>query len=160
MTFDSSLYRIIDANLNRAGEGLRVLEDLARLLLDDAALTGQLKALRHSVLEANTDYNRRLLQARDSESDVGVNLEKPSERDLASVAVANARRVQESLRVIEELAKISGLVPGGPEKFKQARFSLYAIEKDLFAGLLRKATGNQAEAARQAVRFVEETCVD
>ena len=35
--------RIIDANLNRIGEGLRLLEDLARLLLNDVSLTQQLK---------------------------------------------------------------------------------------------------------------------
>ena len=39
--------RIIDANLNRMGEGLRVLEDAARFLLNNAVLSEELKTLRH-----------------------------------------------------------------------------------------------------------------
>ncbi|MCK4863503.1 MAG: hypothetical protein KAS25_04355, partial [Dehalococcoidales bacterium] len=39
--------RIIDANINRIGEGLRVLEEFARLSLNDTDLTQQLKNMRH-----------------------------------------------------------------------------------------------------------------
>jgi thiamine-phosphate pyrophosphorylase len=55
------------------------------------------------------------------------------------MVVANARRVQESLRTLEELAKVPGITPKlDPEKFKQARFALYTIEKDLLSKLLRQ----------------------
>ena len=54
-------------------------------------------------------------------------------------AVANARRVQEALRVLEELAKIPDKIPDlDPDKFKQARFNLYTIERILLSKLLRK----------------------
>ena len=43
--------RIIDANLNRAAEGLRVLEDIARLGLNDASLSERLKTLRHELTQ-------------------------------------------------------------------------------------------------------------
>jgi len=53
--------------------------------------------------------------------------------------VANARRVQESLRILEELSKIPGTTPKlDPEKFKQARFALYTIEQKLLSKLLRR----------------------
>jgi len=132
--------RIIDANLNRIGEGLRLLEDMARLLLNDAALTQQLKAMRHELIIVDQALNQQILQARDSESDVGINLETTQQakgKELTEVVVANAKRVQEALRVVEELAKMQG-IKLDPEKFKKARFSLYTIERDLLSKLRRK----------------------
>ncbi len=134
--------RIIDANLNRIGEGLRLLEDLARLLLNDATLTQQLKTMRHELVTSDWSFNQRLLQSRDSESDVGINIEAPEQdkqRELPIMVVANARRVQEALRTLEELAKIPDTASKlDSEKFKQARFSLYTIERTLLSKLLRK----------------------
>jgi len=132
-------FRIIDANLNRIGEGLRLLEEVARMILNDVNLTQQLKTMRHQILETDKRFNQRLLQARDSEGDVGINLEAPpkKEPELPDILVANSRRVQESLRTIEELAKIpeTGL---DTEKFKKARFDLYTIERNLLSKLLRQ----------------------
>jgi thiamine-phosphate pyrophosphorylase len=132
--------RIIDANLNRIGEGLRLLEDVARFLLDDAILTRQLKVIRHNILELDWPANWRLLQHRNSEEDTGIDLsDAQKKRELPLIVVANARRVQESLRVIEELAKAPGGIPGlEAERFKQARFDLYAIEQRLLSQLLRE----------------------
>ncbi|MFC1897791.1 thiamine phosphate synthase [Chloroflexota bacterium] len=138
----SQTLRIIDANLNRIGEGLRLLEDMARLLLDDVALTEQLKIMRHGLVTGDWSFNQQLLQSRNSESDVGINIETPEQvepRELPIVAVANARRVQEALRTLEELAKIPDVTHKlDSEKFKQARFSLYTIERTLLSRLLRK----------------------
>ena len=134
--------RIIDANLNRASEGLHLLEDLARLMLNDASLTQQLKTVRHDILRGDWSFNQQLLQSRNSEGDVGVDIEAPGEerqRELPIMVVANARRVQESLRILEELSKIPGTTPRlDPEKFKQARFALYTIEQTLLSKLSRQ----------------------
>ena len=134
--------RIIDANLNRIGEGLRLLEDLARLLLNDATLSQQLKTMRHGLVTGDWSFNQQLLQSRDSESDVGINIEAPEQgkqRELPIMVVANARRVQEALRTLEELAKIPDTASKlDSERFKQARFSLYTIERTLLSKLLRK----------------------
>lgn len=134
--------RIIDASLNRVGEGLRLLEDIARLALDDTALTEQLKTMRHELLRGDSPFQQQLLEHRDASGDVGVDLEVPGEdrdRDLSLVLVANARRVQESLRTLEELAKVPGTTPRlDPNKFKQARFRLYTIEQELMSRLLRR----------------------
>ena len=141
-TASTHTLRIIDASLNRIGEGLRLLENIARLLLNDAPLTEQLKTMRHEMLERDWPFQQQLLQARNSTGDVGINLEAAGaekQRELSTVAVANARRVQESLRVLEELAKIPGTIPElDPEKFKQARFRLYTIEQELVGKLLRR----------------------
>ena len=136
---ESKTMRIIDANLNRIGEGLRLLEDLARLILNDATLSQQLKTMRHGILEKDWSFNQQLLQARDSEGDVGINIEAPEgeKRELTTMVVANSRRVQESLRTIEELAKLPD-VKLDPDKFKQARFDLYTIEQNLLSRLLRQ----------------------
>ncbi|MFC2041207.1 thiamine-phosphate pyrophosphorylase [Chloroflexota bacterium] len=133
--------RIIDANLNRVGEGLRFLEEIARLLLDDAALTKQLKTMRHKLIESDHRFQQRLLQSRNSAGDVGMDIEVSREegKDLPLLLVANARRVQESLRTLEELAKIPDLATNlDSEKFKKARFALYTIEKKLSSRLLRQ----------------------
>ncbi len=132
------MLRIIDANLNRIGEGLRLLEDLARFVLNDVSLTQQLKTMRHDLLTSNWLFQQQLIQARNSEGDVGVNIEVPGEkkeRELPIVVVANARRVQEALRVMEELAKNTNL---DPDRFKQARFNLYELERALLSRLLRR----------------------
>ena len=137
---ESRTLRIIDANLNRIGEGLRLLEDLARLLLNDAELTQQLKTMRHELVMGSWSFNRQLIEARDSAGDVGVDIEVPAgeeQRGLPTTVVANARRVQESLRVMEELAKVPETKLDS-EKFKQARFNLYSIEQNLLSRLLRR----------------------
>ena len=134
------ILRIIDASLNRIGEGLRLLEDSARLMLNDATLTQQLKNMRHELVRSDWSIQQQLLQARDSEGDVGIDMEVPGEekqREIPVTIVANARRVQESLRVMEEMAKTPGLGLDS-EKFKQARFALYAIEKALLSRVLRQ----------------------
>ena len=141
-TISKQTLRIIDASLNRIGEGLRLLEDLARLTLNDASLTQQLKTMRHELIRSDWPFHQQLLQARNSEGDVGINIEvlgEEKQRELPVVAVANARRVQESLRTLEELAKLPSATPElDPDKFKQARFNLYTIERVLLSKLLRQ----------------------
>ncbi len=140
-TVPAEIWRIIDANLNRIGEGLRVLEEIARLVLNDAELTQHLKDMRHDLVRVDWTLRKRLLQARDAAGDVGINLEatgKKKQRDVGETLVANSRRVQEALRVIEELAKTPGIGLDS-EKFKRARFELYTVEKTLLSKLLQQS---------------------
>jgi len=141
-TISRQTLRIVDANLNRIGEGLRLLEDVARLLLNDATLTQQLKTMRHKLVTSDRSFNQQLLQARNSEGDIGIDIKAPGQerqRELPIMVVANARRVQESLRVMEELAKIPDtMLKLDSEKFKQARFNLYTIERTLLSKLARQ----------------------
>ena len=134
--------RIIDASLNRAAEGLRFLEDSARFLLNDPVLTEQLKSLRHVIIASDWPFQKQLLQSRDSQGDVGANLEVEGSKDkksIPSAIVANSRRVQEALRTLEELSKIEGeVLPVSSEKLQQNRFEMYTIEKLLLSRLLRQ----------------------
>jgi len=134
--------RLIDANLNRLGEGLRLLEDLARLQLNDVSLTQQLKTMRHELLRSDWAFNQQLLQARNSAGDVGIDIGVPGEekqRELPVMVVANARRAQQSIRVLEELAKLPDTtLELDPVKFQKARFDLYTIEQNLLSKLLRR----------------------
>lgn len=142
-TMSGQTLRIIDANLNRIGEGLRVLEEIARLMLDDAALTQRLKDMRHELVKVDLSLEQQFLGARNSEGDVGADLEVSGEekaKEIPSMVVANARRVQEALRVMEEMAKSTD-IPLESDKFKRARFSLYTIEKELFARLKHREEG-------------------
>jgi thiamine-phosphate pyrophosphorylase len=138
----SPAIRIIDANLNRLAEGLRVLEEIARMVLDDTALTAQLKALRHDLIRADLPFNLELLRARDSTGDVGVTLEVTGEsksKDLPLIVIANSRRVQESLRVLEEFAKLPEMASRlDSNKFKNARFESYTLEQELIDRLIQK----------------------
>ena len=84
--------RIIDANCNRIGEGLRFLEDIARFILNDVELSHQLKTTRHSLINSLSDLGIEALSARDSAGDVGVSIESISRhQDLPSLVTANAK---------------------------------------------------------------------
>ncbi len=135
--------RIVDANLNRLAEGLRILEDIARMALDDTGLTQQLKSLRHDLIRGDLSFNLELLQSRNSEEDVGVSLEVEGEdktKDLPLIVVANSRRAQEALRVLEEMAKLPEMTGKlDSDKFKQARFALYTLEQNLVSQLTGKS---------------------
>jgi len=128
----SKLLRILDANLNRSREGLRVCEEVVRFALDDARLTKTLKAARHAItagLKALPVRSSELAAARNSRGDVGKNpsrLEK-SRADELALFLANAERAKEALRVLEEVSKL--LDPRASERFKKIRFTVYDIEK-------------------------------
>ena len=129
-----NIYRILDANLNRAREGIRVTEEVARLYFDDARLSSKFKKLRHeltSVARKNFDQ-KKLLTFRDSEKDVGADtmgsLEK-KRADLSSIVQANLRRAEEAARVLEEFGKL--INPDSAKSFKRIRFRLYALEQEM-----------------------------
>ncbi len=127
--------RLLDANLNRAVEGVRVLEESARMLFDDSVLTTSLKDIRHElvyIFKQEKKLDRLMIFARDSERDVLRNGETKSEQsrnDVISVVRANAGRAEEAVRSIEEFIKLS--FPSLSERFKKIRFRLYDIEKTL-----------------------------
>jgi thiamine-phosphate pyrophosphorylase len=139
--------RMIDANLNRCSEGLRVLEDVARFILNDAELCQQLRTLRHDLARETESLSVELLSQRDAGHDVGhmssrekeLNMKTSSLQGLLDLVTANAKRVEESLRVVEELAKlpeISSVLNSA--SFDQARFALYTLERDLISRILRR----------------------
>jgi thiamine-phosphate pyrophosphorylase len=132
----SPLARILDANSNRAREALRVMEDLARFVLNDEALCAELKAQRHGLRDAlgslPFDATQRLA-SRDTPGDVGADLKTAAEVDrpnLHAVASAAGARASEALRSLEEAAKASG-APDAARAFERARYAVYSLDQRL-----------------------------
>lgn len=126
--------RILDVNLNRAREGLRVVEEVCRFHMNSQKYFLRLKELRHLLKEAETNLAITPVLFREADSDVGKEphpLEK-TRRDLKGLLRANCRRVEESLRVLEEFSKFYG---EGGDIFKKARFAVYELEKELILKL-------------------------
>ncbi|MCJ7507109.1 MAG: thiamine-phosphate pyrophosphorylase [candidate division Zixibacteria bacterium] len=129
---NKKIYRLIDANLNRSREGLRVVEEVARLYLNDKNLSAQIKRIRHKISKIAIEFleQDKLLKYRNSQKDVGAKgmrgLEKKRD-DLKGIVRANLIRTQEGLRVLEELGKLVNSKAG--EEFKKLRFKVYSLEK-------------------------------
>lgn len=125
------LGRILDASANRASEGLRVIEDYVRFVLDDPALTKRLKEIRHRLGEAIRGLDPDLLVgARDTRGDVGTHIMTASEKareNPRSLLVANFKRTAEALRSLEEYTKLLDVWLAG--RFEVLRYDLYTLEK-------------------------------
>ena len=141
---ENSIYRIIDANFNRSREGLRVLEEYARFILDDQQLTEKFKSARHELCRLIGTLNAKdLLDSRDTPGDVGTEVALASEakRDnVSSVVKAAAARLSEALRAIEEYAKT--IAPDVASGIEQLRYQGYELEKQIFAKISRKRFDN------------------
>ena len=124
--------RTVDANINRVSEGLRVLEDIFRFVLNDEIYSSKLKHLRHEVRAVVK--NNEFVKFREVEKDVGKDSFTDTEKERTSVEnllVANFKRTQESFRVLEEFFKI--LNEEIALKFKRLRFEIYTIEHEFFS---------------------------
>ncbi len=133
MAADKKTFRLLDANLNRAREGIRVVEDTARFLWDDAALYKRLRSLRHKLHATTATHYKNLLESRDSKEDSGRSLKEGARSSISAVVSANMRRAQEAVRVLEEYSKVFS--PAAASKFKKVRFQLYVEEKRIFQKL-------------------------
>ncbi len=135
---EAATWRILDAALNRANEGLRVVEDYTRMVLDDRHLTSLLKNLRHELKETSKSLSTdQLVAHRDSRGDVGTEIGTDAEyqRDgTISIAQANLARVQQSLRTIEEYSK--AVAPEMARDVEQLRYRTYTLEKAIVTAML------------------------
>jgi thiamine-phosphate pyrophosphorylase len=127
----TALYRILDANLDRAREGIRIIEEWCRFGLDDAELTEECKHLRQELAQW---HSSELKAARDTPGDAGTALTHANEAqrsDVQQVLIANLARVQEALRVLEEYGKVYN--PKMGEAFKQMRYRVYTLDSALMS---------------------------
>jgi len=120
--------RLLDANLNRLREGIRVIEDIYRYIFNDKNISSQLKELRHSV---RISLYEELLDSRDIQNDVlkQSTASEQNRTDLSSILIANFKRAQESSRVLEEFGKLIDIKTS--ETFKDIRYKLYHLEKSI-----------------------------
>ena len=151
-----TVLRILDANANRAREALRVMEEAARFLLDDASLSGGLKRLRHDL--AGLLAGIPALQAgRDTPGDVGTQLKTRREfqrQSVAEVALAAGKRLSEAMRALEEYGKT---IParGFAAGIESLRYRGYALEQHLNQAL---ATGRPGRQWRLCVLLSADLC--
>ncbi len=124
-----AFYRIIDANYNRAREGLRVCEDIFRFLLSEPDEALRMKRIRRRLAKIISEFPvDKLLQARDVEKDeMKFKLVGDKKIDSHQLLRRNFQRVTEALRVLEEVSSV--LNPGCKKKFMSLRFKVYELEK-------------------------------
>jgi thiamine-phosphate pyrophosphorylase len=152
--------RVVDVNLNRGREALRVLDDHCRFVLGDRGLTERVKKLRHDLAGASARLPQGLLlAARDTPNDVGTTVgtdREYSRTTPAEVAVVNVKRLQEALRSLEEYGKV--LDAGFGQAVEAVRYEAYTLERQLVrgadararlaaAGLYVLLTGSRCERA-------------
>ncbi|MBI9013579.1 MAG: thiamine phosphate synthase [Clostridiales bacterium] len=126
------MYRIIDANINRVSEGLRVVEDYMRFKKNNKLVATELREMRHQVRKLFQD--RLLIHMRDSIRDVGNEISYNSRLDFktseSELLTANIKRAQEGLRVIEEHLKIMGFYDIS-KSYEKLRYHSYDLEKKI-----------------------------
>jgi thiamine-phosphate pyrophosphorylase len=122
-------YQIVDVNLNRAREGLRVVEEIARFVLKDKNLTDGIRSQRHELSDVFKELD--LVKFRDASNDLGRTgkFDAYSCKNIREGARKNFKRAEEGCRVIEELSKLfNGEIS---VKVKEIRFRIYDLEKEL-----------------------------
>lgn len=156
-TEELNIARILDANANRAREALRVLEDFARFTLADAVLSACAKQLRHDFADAIRSLSAPLLLAsRDTLGDVGTAISTAAEwsrPSLAAVVQANAKRLQESLRSLEEYGKVVSVEFA--QRVEKLRYQAYTLERAIVQGI---ASRDRLSDARLYVLVTDTLC--
>lgn len=131
----NKIYRIIDVNINRVSEGLRVLEDLTRFYYEEPQITEKIRKIRHCVRKTVKDLNPEFLNQRNAENDLGFEISQTTNLDnktnIKELITANFKRVQEGLRVIEETLKIAGYYEMA-KIYETCRYDSYTAEKIYF----------------------------
>jgi thiamine-phosphate pyrophosphorylase len=124
-----AVWRILDANFDRAREGLRIIEEWCRFALNHQAMANECKQMRQ---ELGMWHTPEIRSARDTTRDVGTALSHPREEQrtgIEQLLQANLCRVQEALRVLEEYGKLSSVAMSSG--CKQMRYRVYALESNL-----------------------------
>ena len=130
------ILRVLDANINRAREGLRVCEDVVRFCLGLRGPFQQLRALRRA-LDAQV---RRLpvkpvdvVRFRNSQQDPGRFAHSPAVKSIEHLLLINLQRTKEALRVLEESSRL--VAPRQVASFQRLRFGTYHVERGLLIGV-------------------------
>ncbi|PKM99830.1 MAG: thiamine-phosphate pyrophosphorylase [Elusimicrobia bacterium HGW-Elusimicrobia-2] len=126
---------IIDANLNRAREGLRVVEDIERFYFKSGKFA-DLRKLRHRLAALFADDYESLVKSRDVRRDKGAGISEKGRSCVTSALRANISRAGEALRVLEEIIKLDDVKKSG--RIKRIRFRLYEIEKGFVKELCKQ----------------------
>ncbi|MDA3792899.1 MAG: thiamine-phosphate pyrophosphorylase [Elusimicrobia bacterium] len=123
-------YAIIDANINRVGEGLRVVEDWARFYIRDSQATEEIRKIRHSLWNTVKEYYPKIIKGRETGEDILSDTREGRRSKMSDIPKASFNRVKEGLRVLEEMGKV---IPGDSAmQFKKMRFKIYESEREFY----------------------------
>ncbi len=149
---DRRIYRAIDANINRALEGLRVCEDLERFVFNSGR-SAILKELRHEIsLFSKAIPERFLLSSRDvgGDSQKFVDTEGEKRRNsLPDLLSSNMGRAAEAVRALEEFSKMLG--GDHHAGLQAARFKIYDLWKDMVLGAAKAGNLNSFTGSVYAI---------
>jgi thiamine-phosphate pyrophosphorylase len=127
---ETAIWRLLDANANRAREGLRIVEDTARFVLNRRDAAAGLRKIRHELDTLVRSHYQELLAGRDVAHDSGKkNAARAYRGDVSELLAANFKRCAEALRVLEEYGRL--LSPRATPKAQALRFAVYQWEKKL-----------------------------
>ncbi len=128
---DLRFHQIIDANLDRAREGLRVLEDWARFGLGNEEYVERIKNFRQILGKNHLEVYKQSRNYIEDECKGLTHQEQINRKTPEQIISSNSGRVQEALRVIEEFSRLHN-----HELSKIAskiRYEIYTIEIDLLS---------------------------
>lgn len=135
---ERTIYRIMDANFNRAREALRVIEEFCRFALNNPSFSAKIKALRHRLCgQIGLLDTGQMLSCRDSDADVGKDLRvggQMTRTSLEDCLTAAFKRLTEALRVLAETGQT--ITPLLYDEFEKMRFDAYTLEKQVFEMVL------------------------
>jgi thiamine-phosphate pyrophosphorylase len=135
MTEETQIYRVIDANLNRLREGLRVCEEYFRFMKNEVEPSKKMKEIRHLCKNLEECFEKdKLFFSRDSINDPfasGTEAKENERENPDGLFNANIKRAQEAARVVEEFAKLCGKSEAA-NLAKNIRFELYTFEKNYY----------------------------
>jgi len=130
---NAAMERIVDANINRVTEGLRVAEDVCRYAWNNRGLCTRIRDIRHRACRI---VERKLyIRSRDVAADIlapglgcrGVG----TSREAKHLAQANLKRAQEGLRVLEEIFATEN--EDTARGFEELRYAVYLVEQEVLS---------------------------
>lgn len=130
-----NILKIIDASINRATEGLRVVEEILRFVYNDENTYKTLRSIRHKIVKLFIIFYSQSVLQRNSYIDPGRKSAEKKYKDVKEIVISNFHRVSESLRVLEEIAKM--LKPRKVQEVKNLRYKIYDLEKLVFEKFLK-----------------------
>ncbi len=134
---DLRIYQIIDANLDRAREGLRVLEDWARFGLGNEDFVIRIKNFRQILGKNHLEIYKLSRNYIEDQCKGLSHVEQIKKKSSSKIISSNSARVQEALRVIEEFSrnhnnKLSKIA-------SEIRYEIYTLEIELLNFNTRKS---------------------
>ncbi len=124
--------RILDVNLNRLDESLKLIEDTVRFGIENNEMLMEMRKVRRDFLDLKLALPQpAIIGSRQSKHDLGrkQRFDTSEKREISDLLLANLARAKESARIVEEILKT--VKPRLRSRAKSIRFQLYDLEKEI-----------------------------